>query len=364
MQKIAIVGTRGIPACYGGFETFAEEVSTRLASQGMDITVWCDCSDSQVSHFGNVALAFSSYKKSKNPLKYYYDSINRASKESDILLVAGTGGAIFYWLAKLRGKKIVTNIDGIESKRAKWSFLKKLYIKLSEILSIRYSDVIIADSEGIKRYVLSNYRIVEERIRVIEYGALVNYDFDQAVLEKYGLVSDSYYLVVSRLEPENNIQMIVEGYLLSKSDKPLVIVGGLNSTAFVNSLLRYQSENVRFLDGIYNKHELSVIRASCFAYLHGHSVGGTNPSLLEAMGSGNISVCHDNVFNREVTNSLMFYFSSASELSNNLLKIESLSGEDKAEIWVSARLRITDYYNWGNMTEKYFSLLNEFNCTR
>lgn len=364
MKKIAIVGTRGIPACYGGFETFAEEVSTRLALKGLNVTVWCDASNNQISHLATVELAYSSYKKSKNPLKYYFDSINRASKESEILLIAGTGGAIFYWLAKLRGKKIITNIDGVESKRAKWSFLKRLYIKLSEILAIRYSDVIIADSEGIKRYVLNNYNIVEDRIRVIEYGALVNCALDEGVLKKYGLISDSYYLVVSRLEPENNIQMIVEGYLLSQSDRPLVIVGGLNNTAFVNSLLRYQSEKVRFLDGIYNKHELSVIRASCFAYLHGHSVGGTNPSLLEAMGSGNISVCHDNVFNREVTNSLMFYFSSASELSNNLLKIESLSDEDKAEIRASARLRITDYYNWDNMTEKYFSLLNEFNFSR
>ncbi len=116
MKKISIVGTRGIPANYGGFETFAEEVSRRLAAQGVEVTVWCDANDQGAICFDKVSLAYSSYIKSENPLKFYFDCINKGSRNSDILLMAGTGGAFFYWLAKLRGKKIITNIDGIESK--------------------------------------------------------------------------------------------------------------------------------------------------------------------------------------------------------------------------------------------------------
>ncbi len=218
--------------------------------------------------------------------------------------------------------------------------------------------MIIADAVGIKDYVINNYKILHDKIKVIEYGAEINDSSDQEVLNRYGLTHDGYYLVVCRLEPENHVHMIIEGYLLSKSDKPLVVVGGLSDTAYVNSLRSNSSEKIRFLGGIYNKHDLSVIRASSFAYLHGHSVGGTNPSLLEAMGSGNIAICHDNVFNREVTNSLMYYFSTSNELSEVLLAIENLSPDDRYKLRDWARNRIVDYYNWDSMSNKYLSLLN------
>ena len=276
-KKIAIVGTRGIPAKYGGFETFAEEISERLVTNAIEVTVYCDAAESRPSKLGNVNLAYSGFTKSNNPLKFYYDCINLASKSHDILLVAGTGGSPFYWLPKLRKKKIITNIDGVESRRNKWSFLKKMYIKFSEILSIKFSNVVIADSQGIKDYILQNYDVQKSKVQVIEYGASINHYFDQQILDKYDIGHNGYYLIVSRLEPENNVHIILEGYEFSQTDKPLIVVGNVTDTTYAQSLLKFKSDKIKFVGGIYDKDALAALRYSCFAYIHGHSVGGTNP---------------------------------------------------------------------------------------
>lgn len=357
-MKIAIVGTRGIPANYGGFETFAEEISRRLASNGMEVTVYCDASENQQSTYENVNLAYSSYVKSKNPLKFYYDCINLASKSHDILLVAGTGGSPFYWLPKLRKKKIITNIDGVESRRNKWSFLKKMYLKLSEIISIKFSDVIIADSIGIKDYVLENYNVRESKVQVIEYGAPINQHFDQQVLDLYGVKHNGYYLIVSRMEPENNVYTILEGYQKAQSDKPLIVVGNVTDSPYAQSLLKFRSDKIKFVGGIYDKDKLAALRYSCFAYMHGHSVGGTNPSLLEALGSGNISICHDNIFNREVTGSQMFYFSTSQDVHDIIALIESSNELLLVPKKQFAINRISSYYTWDNMAEKYRRIID------
>lgn len=357
-MKIAIIGTRGIPANYGGFETFAEEISKRLATNKTEVTVYCDVAEGMPSKLGNVHLEYSRFTKSNNPLKFYYDCINLASKSHDILLVAGTGGSPFYWLPKLRKKKIITNIDGVESRRNKWSFLKKMYIKFSEILSIKFSNVVIADSKGIKDYVLENYNVLESRVEVIEYGAPINHHFDQDILDKYDLVHNGYYLIVSRLEPENNVHMILEGYELAKTDKPLIVVGNVSDTIYAQSLLKFKSDKIKFIGGIYDKDELAALRYSCFAYMHGHSVGGTNPSLLEALGSGNISICHDNIFNREVTASEMFYFSTSQDVCDIIVLIES---SDESLLVVKKQFavdRISSYYTWNNMAEKYKKIID------
>lgn len=357
-MKIAIVGTRGIPAKYGGFETFAEEISNRLASNDLQVTVYCDAAEDKLPKLGNVNLAYSHFTKSKNPLKFYYDCINLASKNHDILLVAGTGGSPFYWLPKLRKKKIITNIDGVESRRNKWSFLKKMYIKLSEIISIKFSDVVIADSIGIKDYVLQNYYVQESKVEVIEYGAPINQYFDHGVLEQYELSHNGYYLIVSRMEPENNVHMILEGYELSQTDKPLIVVGNVTDTTYAQSLLKFKSDKIKFVGGIYDKDKLAALRYSCFAYMHGHSVGGTNPSLLEALGSENISICHDNIFNREVTDSQMFYFSTSQDVCDVIALIESSDESLLISKKQFAINRISSYYTWDNMAEKYRRIID------
>lgn len=355
--RVAIVGSRGIPAEYGGFETFAEHLSSKLASFGYYVTVYCENKADKRDIYHDVNLSYSKYIKTSNPLLYYFDSIRRASRTNDVLIAAGTGGSLFYFIPLLRSRSIITNIDGLESQRRKWPLYKKLFIKITEFFAIYLSNVIIADADGIKKRILKSYKINPDKVRQIEYGAEINSSYSQAVLDKYSLMHNGYYLVVSRLEPENNIKMIIEGYLNSKTSRCLVIIGNLIHTRYVKEIMKYKSERVRFLGGIYDQRELKTIRCSCSLYLHGHSVGGTNPTLLEALGSGNLVICHDNEFNREVTENRMYYFTSASDLALLISDIERSPGAVLDEKRKYALQRVVSYYNWERIADEYRKLI-------
>jgi len=360
-MKISIIGTRGIPAKYGGFETFAQELSPLLVKKGFNVTVYCDRSEltTPPKRFKNVSLFYISTTKTRNPLLYYLLSVWHSLKSEDVILVAGTGGSLFYVINIFFRKKIVTNVDGVESKRDKWSPLKKAFIKLTEIVAVKLSTHIIADSKEITNYLFSTYANLDKmKLSTIEYGAYINNAFNQTVLDKYGLKKDSYYLVVSRLEPENNIKMIIDGYKLSNSSKSLIIVGDFVSDDYAAVIQKEKNEKIRLLGGIYNPEELAVLRYSAFAYIHGHSVGGTNPSLLEALGSSNIAICHDNPFNREVTNNKQLYFSQASDLQKRLEDLEQFNEAAILQLKADAKERIENYYTWDNIANKYAKLLS------
>lgn len=359
-MKVGIVGTRGIPANYGGFETFAQEISPLLVSHGLEVIVYCDNKNkvNRAKSYKGVKLRYQRTTKSKHSLLFYLEGVWLSLKENDVILVAGTGGSFFYFLNIFFRRKIVTNTDGVESRRAKWSKIKRFLIKLSETLAVKISTHLIADSKGIKNYLLQSYpELDKSKVEVIEYGAEVNNIQNEMVLEKYGLTHKDYYLVVSRLEPENNIHLIVEGFNRSESKKPLIIIGNKIDNQYVQGLLKYDSENIKFLDGIYDREELRALRFSCFAYIHGHSVGGTNPSLLEALGSGNISICHDNVFNREVTQNAQIYFDTHVRLKIEIESLERYSLNILEVMEKQAVKRIEDYYTWENMAEKYIKIL-------
>lgn len=358
-MKIAIIGSRGLPASYGGFETFAEEISILLAEKGFEVTVQCDRSDHMKSHFKGVRLFYSSTTKSENPLKYYSEGLRWGFRNSDIILVTGSGGAIYYFRGKPKGRVLITNTDGIESRRTKWSAAHKLFLKLSERIVIWKSDYIIADSLAIKNYLTDSYGKNESKIRVIEYGSYIHDSPDLSILKKYGLQKSDYYLVVCRLEPENNVSMIIDGYLNSLSEKQLVIVGNLADNKYVKSLLiNYKSGKVRFLGAIFDKKELSSLRFFCKAYIHGHSVGGTNPSLLEAMANRNIVICHDNQFNREVTGNSQSYFANSQECAGIIRKMDEM-GESELDVFRERAIeRIISYYNWETIMNKYLDLFS------
>lgn len=361
-KRIAIVGTRGIPACYGGFETFAQEISKRLQSEILDVIVYCDRTESPIFEYEGVELKYSKHTKSEHPLLFYYDCIRQASQTSDILIVTGTGGVFFYGIPKFFRKRLITNIDGIESKRVKWSAKVQLLVKMTEYIAVKISDTVVADSIAIKQYVLSEYNIPAKRISVIEYGAEQNTGAEHpAILEQYHLKPNDYYLMVARLEPENNILEIMQGLLVSKSKRILFVVGGLNDTPYVKEL-KYFADNsggkIYLAGAIYDRTELDAIRFHCYAYLHGHSVGGTNPSLLEALAAGNMTICHDNVFNREVTENTMFYFKSVAELADLVNQIEDFSKVVFSEKKRYALHRIASHYNWDRIANEYRKLIN------
>ncbi len=243
--------------------------------------------------------------------------------------------------------------------------MKKLYLKVSEMLAMRMSDYIIADSENIKRYLDSNYPYAATKTRKIEYGAYLNTEPDLAILEKYRPASEGYYLIVCRLEPENNLDMILEGHQKAMTACPLVIIGNILNTDYVKHLAdKYGSEKIRFIGGIYDKKELNALRYSCKAYIHGHSVGGTNPSLLEAMASRNMVIAHDNIFNREVTDDTQLYFQTSEQCAKRINEVEHMSSDEISLYREQAYRIITLRYNWEAILSKYLALLREISSKR
>jgi rhamnosyltransferase len=190
---------------------------------------------------------------------------------------------------------------------------------------------------------------------------MLNNKFDPEALRRKNVKPWEYYLVVSRIEPENNIGVIIEGFLESKTEYPLLIVGPFVKTKYCSNLIdKYSSQRVQFAGGVYDKDELNSLRFACKAYIHGHSIGGTNPSLLEAMGNGNIVICHDNVFNREVTSGSQYFFTSPQDIARSIALVENLTLEETNSYRNQSMERIKTYYNWDNIITKYSGIFRKF----
>lgn len=364
-MKLAIIGTRGIPANHGGFETFAEKISLELIRKGYEIMVVGDnSSEFELESQNGILVRKAQYSKPKNPFKFYLNSFQIANKwKPNIILCCGVGGTIFSRFFGNKSQIVITNPDGLGFLRTKYNLIERILFKAQYFLSALLEKNLVCDSEGILEYYNKNfYRY--KNIYVAEYGT----DINPYVKELNGVFTSDilidikpkeYYLVVARLEPENNIKMIIEGFILSGSLKKLVIVGSYN-TRHYQDLKQYENDNIVFIGGIYNKDKLQIIRANCFAYFHGHSVGGTNPSLLEAMGSNNLCICHSNIFNRAICGDLGFYFNSSQELKSKILWVEKPSNKCKIE-----RIRkeigelAKNSFNWEIIVNKYSKIFNE-----
>ena len=358
-MKIAFIGSRGIPANYGGFETFVEELSVGLSKNyNYSVVVVGDVHQKEqlknISKYNGVEIGYSKYSKSNQTIRFYLDSMLKVWG-ADVIYSCGVGNAFFLFLPFIFGKKFVTNPDGIGWKRLKWSDNGKKILKFMFYLSAKLSPYIVADSVGVEKVFREKFNR-KKNINTIEYGAYINKTIDkksekvQEILERYKLNSNQYHLVVSRLEPENNLDIIIEGYLMGDHKHSLIIVGNIIETVFVDSLLKLSNDKVIFTGGIYNKFDLEVVRSNALSYLHGHSVGGTNPSLLEAMASKNICICHDNEFNKGVVGNSGFYFKTKQDVSNIISEIENNDFSIyKDEVFE----KVNSHFNWDNIVKLY-----------
>jgi glycosyltransferase involved in cell wall biosynthesis len=330
-MKIAILGTRGIPNNYGGFEQFAEYLSVGLVKRGFEVTVYnphFHPLDKNNFKGVNVIKIYSPEAfLGGGPANFIYDflCLNDAdSKGFDIIYELGYGTvAISYFLLSFRKRKtvLITNMDGLEWKRQKWNGLTKWLTKKFEKIAINLSDYIISDNVGIQNY----YRNVHKKESIfLPYGAELTIRLDENLLQQYKLQPKKYFLVIARLEPENNIELMINGYLKSGAAETLVIIGNTKNNYGEYLNRKYVNPNVHFLGGIYDKLTIDSLRHFSKVYLHGHSVGGTNPSLLEAMSCGCFIMAHDNEFNRSVLDSNAYFFSNQFELCKILTEIESI----------------------------------------
>lgn len=360
-KKIAIIGTVGVPANYGGFETLAEHLIEDLG-QEHDITVYC----SGKKYAKNEQKAF--YKGAK--LKYLpldangiqsipYDtlSILHSLFYADVLLILGVAGAwLLPFVRWFTNKKIIISIDGIEWKRDKWNLLAKWYLFWAESLAVKYSHIDISDNEAIQDYTAARYGTLS---RIIEYGAdhTIKTPMSIETKEKYTFSSKQYAFKVCRIEPENNVHLILEAF--TQTDiMPLVIIGNWDKSQYGIALKNKYSEhpNIFILDPIYDQKKLDEIRSNASLYLHGHSAGGTNPSLVEAMYLGLPIISYGVSYNRVTTEQKAVYFNNLEELlfeinEMNAIKLKKI-GEQMSEI---GKRR----YTWSKIAFKYNLLIKE-----
>lgn len=355
--RIGIIGTRGIPNNYGGFEYFAEHLSQGLAKKGYEVYVYCSHNHPNQQPFWkgvNIVHCYDPEHLLGTAGQFIYDlnCIWDARRRAfDVLLFLGyTSSAI--WGPLYPGRAIIiSNMDGLEWKRTKYSRLVQRFLQYAEKLAIRHSDFFVADSTYIQAYLREKYHTLAE---YIAYGAAVFNQPDQTVLSQYGLRSLHYNMLMARMEPENNIEMILDGYHASKSPLEFVVVGNPD-----NKFGRYlqnkfiHDKRIRFTGAIFDQQHVNNLIHYSNLYFHGHSVGGTNPSLLEAMGSQALIVAQDNVFNRAVLEENGYYFSTAAEVQQYA---DTLSKDAAAARIITANsLKIEQFYNWNKIIDAYES---------
>ncbi|HZZ40432.1 MAG TPA: DUF1972 domain-containing protein [Acidobacteriaceae bacterium] len=361
-MKVALLGTRGIPARYGGFETFAEKLAVGLTERGFQVTVFCEGKgDQPPATFHGVELHYRSAAR-LGPLQtiiYDLKCLWSARKGFDVVYMLGYGVAPMCALPRLWGTTVWINPDGVEWARAKWNLAAKLYFRCMEWFCVRAANRVIADAEAIAAHLMRRHGPLRA-CSVIAYGCeVVRVAPDPAPLRDWELKADGYFLVVCRLEPENHVLEILLAFQNSHSTKRLVIVGDHKvSTPYVKELQSVHDPRIRLIGTIYDVPALTALRCYAFAYLHGHSVGGTNPSLLEAMGCGNLVLAHDNPFNREVLGEEGLYFSTVEQLAATIDSVEG-RGEGLDRLRSGARERARTRYQWTDVIERYGDLLRQ-----
>jgi rhamnosyltransferase len=357
--KVAILGSRGIPAKYGGYESFTENLSKNLVKMGLNITVFCPSNNEFKKHiYQGVNLRFLfNFEKlfdAIGTLLYDIFSLIRASfSKFSLIYMLGYSSAWFCIFPRLFGKKIVINTDGLEWKRSKWPKLARIYLKLNEYLATKFANELISDSIEIKKYFIEKYH---KDSTYITNGAEVYVSKNKKVLKKFNLKPFEYYLVVARLEPENNLHIIINGFSASNSKKKLFIIANVKKTPYFKYIMKLcrKDKRIVFFGPLYNMKELNEIRANTFAYVHGHSVGGTNPSLLESMGCGSVVIAFDVPFNREVLRENSFFFKNEMELKNVIEKIEKFRKTKITKIGKRNKEIIKKYYSWKKISEEYY----------
>jgi len=352
-MRIGIIGTRGIPNQHGGFEQFAEFVAPALIERGHEVFVYnSSLHPYKASSWKGVQLIEKRDPEDKigTAGQFLYDLnciLDARKRKYDIILQLGyTSSSIWSFLFP-KNSLIVTNMDGLEWKRSKYSGSVRQFLKKAEKWAVDHSDKLIADSKGIQTYLKEKYNKDAE---FIAYGASLFEYPDESMLNPYALSKYAYNLLVARMEPENNIETILKGHARSATENKLILIGNYKN-AFGSWLKNtYEDRRTLFLGPIYDLAVLNNLRYFSNLYFHGHSVGGTNPSLLEAMASHALVVAHDNIFNRSVLEEDALYFSAAGDITAIL--DEQVQKEQFPRFLENNADKIRKSYSWDHITDQ------------
>ncbi|KHD35737.1 glycosyl transferase [Clostridium acetobutylicum] len=387
MKHIFIVGSKGIPAKYGGFETFVDKLTERNINANVQYYVSClaenndeftynnaKCFNIKVPNIGSASAVIYDIISLIRVKKYI--SQNSIGNDSIVYILAcRVGPFLNFYKRKIKelGAKVYVNPDGHEWKRSKWNRIIKMYWKVSERLMIKNSDLIICDSVGIEKYINNEYKEYTPNTKFIPYGAeIITYNKDDSKeiqlskwMRKNKIVNNNYYLIVGRFVPENNYEIIIREFMNSKTKRDLVIVTNHDSNLkFYNSLKEsvnfIKDKRIKFVGTVYDKYKLQRIRTQAFAYIHGHSVGGTNPSLLEALATTKLNLLYDVVFNREVGQDAAYYFSAnRGNLSGLIDRVEQTTTDDINNRGELCKDIIVKKYNWDIITKQYEEVFSD-----
>lgn len=362
MRRLSILGIRGLPAKHGGFETFAESLALYLIKNGWSVTVYCQEENDKItdvyeSVWNGVRLVHIpvNITGAIGTIIFDYKSIKKAIESPSLVLTLGYNTAVFNFVLRLNGIKNLINMDGIEWKRNKWRWYEKIWLYLNERIGCLVGNHLIADHPEIKNHLAT--RVVSTKITMIPYGARsVNYA-DRNLLSKYQLEPGSYALVIARPEPENSILEIVRAFSEKQRGIQLVVLGKYDRNIdYHRNVLDAASEEITFAGAVYDHKDLDALRLYSCLYIHGHTVGGTNPSLIEALGSAQPVLAHDNKFNRWVAGESAAYFKDEESCSEHLdLLLSDTAALQKMSDF--SRLRFDENFTWDEILKQYEDLL-------
>ncbi|HXD61997.1 MAG TPA: DUF1972 domain-containing protein [Lacisediminihabitans sp.] len=357
---IAMLGTRGVPAAYGGFETAVEEIGQRLVERGHRVTVYCRRDgDEQPKSYRGMRLVHlpAVHLKAAETLSHTGLSVAHLafSTKPDLAFVFNAANAPFVPLLRALGIPTAVHVDGLEWKREKWSGAGRRYYLGAEKQAVRTADALIADAQGIADYYARKFLVETE---LLTYGTRILRDAPSDRLAELDLRPGEYHLVVARFEPENHVSQIVEGYLQSHARFPLVVVGSARYSGEYTAKISAMAETdprVRLLGGLWDQSQLDQLYANSLTYVHGHSVGGTNPSLLRAMGGGTSVLAYDVDFNREVLGVDGRYFTTPESLRELIDESEHHASQSHL-LGQRLQRRAELEYDWDDVAEGYEAL--------
>jgi glycosyltransferase involved in cell wall biosynthesis len=355
-----MIGTRGVPARYGGFETAVEEVGSRLVQRGHDVVVYCRGDDRSESYLGMQRVRLPALRHPiTETLSHTALSVAHLLRHrTDVALVFNAANAPLLPVVRAARIPVAVHVDGLEWKRAKWGPNGRRYYLANERLSVRLADALISDAEGIQDYYREKY--TSDSV-FISYGSPLIPRADQARLAELQLTPGGYHLVVARMEPENHVDVIVEGYWRSAASLPLVVVGSVPYPSQHErsvQALAATDPRIRMLGGVWDQDLLNALYAGAASYLHGHSVGGTNPSLLRAMGAGAPTIAWDVNFNREVLGPAGQFFAGSADLATLIEQVEAdpMTAGGRGTL---GQERAATLYRWDDVALKYEALCRD-----